>query len=265
MLGDPIARRALAELAILALACGPLGVWVLLHRQAYAAESMSHAMLPGLVVSALVGLPLVLGAAGGVLVAAALIALASRDERVGSDAGVAVAVAALFGLGALLALSPDAPPRLADLLFGDLLGVTGSDLAVAAALAAAVLAVLVAAHRPLAAAAFDRTAAPSLGASPARWEAVLLVALGITTVAAAPGLGNLLVVALVLAPGAAALALTRRLGGALVLAAALAGLAGLGGIALSYYAGLAAGGAVALCAVVPALGVLALRRGLGMP
>ena len=92
MLGDPILRRALAEVLLLSLACGPLGVWVLLHRQSYAAESMSHGMLPGLVIAALAGLPLVLGAGAGVLVAAGAISLAGRDERVGPDAGVAVAV-----------------------------------------------------------------------------------------------------------------------------------------------------------------------------
>ncbi len=261
MLGDPIARRALAEVLILAVACGPLGVWVLLHRQSYAAESLSHGMLPGLVIAALAGLPLILGAGAGVLVAAAVIALAGRDERVGSDAGVAVAVSFLFGLGAVLALAPQAPPRLSELLFGDLLGVSAGDLAVAAGLAGAVVVALVAAHRPLSIAAFDRPAAASLGASPARWEPVLLVVLGITTVAAAPGLGNLLLVALVLAPAAAALAVTRRLGRALALAAGFAALAGVGGIALSYYGGVAAGGSVALCAVLPALGGLALRRG----
>ena len=131
MLSDPITRRALLEVLILALALGPLGVWVLLHRQAYAAESLSHGLLPGLVLAALAGLPLVLGAAGGALVAAGAIALAARDERIGSDIGVAVAVSTLFGLGALLALAPDAPPRLEELLFGDLLGISGADLAAA--------------------------------------------------------------------------------------------------------------------------------------
>lgn len=260
MLGDPILRRALAEVLLLSLACGPLGVWVLLHRQSYAAESMSHGMLPGLVIAALAGLPLVLGAGAGVLVAAGAISFAGRDERVGSDAGVAVAVGTLFGLGALLALSPRTPPRLQELLFGDLLGVTGSDLAVAGALALAVVLALAAAHRPLAASAFDRPAATSLGASPARWELVLLVLLGVATVAAAPGLGNLLLVALVLAPAAAALALTRRLVTALALAAAIAATAGVGGLVLSYRLDVAAGGAVALCAVALALPGLMLRR-----
>jgi ABC-type Mn2+/Zn2+ transport system permease subunit len=248
MLSDPITRRALVEVLILALALGPLGVWVLLHRQAYAAESLSHGLLPGLVLAALAGLPLVLGAAAGALVAAGAIALAGRDERIGGDVGVAVAVSTLFGLGAMLALAPDAPPRLEELLFGDLLGISRADLAAAAGLALVVAAALGAAHRPLALTAFDRPAARSLGAPAARWEAALLGLLGVGTVAAAPGLGSLLLVALVIAPAAAALRVTRRLPAALALAAALAMAAGVGGLALSYYADLAAGASVALCA-----------------
>ena len=131
---------------------------------------MSHGMPPGLVVAALVGAPLLLGAAGGVLLAAAGIALVARDERLGGDVGVAVCVSALFGLGAMLALSPAAPPRLAELLFGDLLGVTAADLAAAGALAVGVGLALAAGSRPLALAAFERASAPSLGARPARCE-----------------------------------------------------------------------------------------------
>ena len=253
-LTDPFAgglmQRALAEVLILAVACGPLGVWVLLYRQSYAAESLSHAMLPGLVIAVLAGAPLLLGAAGGVLAAAAAIALASRDERLGGDAGVAVAIATLFGLGAVLALSPDVPARLGELLFGDLLGVTGRDLVEAGILAAAIALALALAHRRLAMSVFDRAAARSLGARPARWELVLLVLLAVCTVAAVRGLGNLLVVALILAPGAAALNLTSRLPAALGLAAALAGLAGVLGLVASYHWEVAAGASVALAAVL---------------
>jgi ABC-type Mn2+/Zn2+ transport system permease subunit len=249
MLSDAITRRGLLEVLILGVALGPLGVWVLLHRQAYAAESLSHGLLPGLVLAALAGIPLVIGAAGGALIAAGAIGLAARDERVGADLGVAVAVTALFGLGATLALAPATPPRLEELLFGDLLGISGADLLAAAALALATAAALGAAHRPLALAAFDRPASRSLGARPASWEAALLALLGVGTVAAAPGLGSLLLVALVIAPGAAALRLTRRLPAALALAAGLAMAAGVAGLALSYYADLAAGASVALCAV----------------
>jgi ABC-type Mn2+/Zn2+ transport system permease subunit len=184
-----------------------------------------------------------------VLAGAVAIALAGRDERLGGDVGVAVAVSALLGLGGMLALSPAVPPRLGELLFGDLLGVSGSDLAGAGALVAVTAAALALGHRPLALATFDPPSAPSLGARPGRWELVLLVLLALATVAAVRGLGNLLAVAIVLAPGATALNLTRRLGHALAAAAGLAALAGAGGLLLSYHAGLAAGASVALCAV----------------
>ena len=254
-------QRALAEVLILAVACGPLGVWVLLYRESYAAESLSHAMLPGLVLATLAGAPLLLGAAGGLLVAAVAIALAGRDERLGGDVGVAVAITALFGLGALLALSPEVPARLGELLFGDLLGVTAGDLAEAGALAGGVALALVLAHRRLSLSAFDRAAAPSLGARPERWQLVLLVLLAVCTIAAVRGLGNLLVVALILAPAAAALNLARRLPAALGLAAALAALAGVLGLLASYHWEVAAGASVALAAVlVFALSLLAPRR-----
>jgi ABC-type Mn2+/Zn2+ transport system permease subunit len=250
---SPLAQRALLEVLILSLACGPLGVWVLLYRDAYAAESMSHGMLPGLVVAALTGAPLVLGAIAGVLVAAAGIALVARDQRLGGDTGVAVVVSALLGLGAMLALSPETPPRLQELLFGDLLGVGASDLLVAGALALGVVAALVAGHRSLALVGFDRGSARALGAGPLRWELALLAVLGLTTVAAVQGLGNLLLVALVLAPGTAALSLARRLPAALLLACGLAALSGVAGLIASFHLGIAAGASVALCAVAVAL------------
>jgi ABC-type Mn2+/Zn2+ transport system permease subunit len=257
---DGFMQRALVEMLLLALVCGPLGVWVLLYRHSYAAESLSHGMLPGLVLAALVGAPLVLGAASGVLVAAGGIALVARDRRMGSEVGVAVVISALFGLGAILALSPRVPPRLEELLFGDPLAVTGTDLIVGGLLAAAVLAALAAGHRPFAAASFDRDAAPALGVRPARAELALLVLLAVTTAAAVQGLGNLLLIALILGPAAAALNLARRLPAALALAAGLAALAGVAGLELSYHLEIATGAAIALCAIATCALALAPRR-----
>jgi ABC-type Mn2+/Zn2+ transport system permease subunit len=177
----------------------------------------------------------VLGAAGGVLVAAVGIAL------VGGEIGVAVVVSGLFGLGGILALSPETPPRLGELLFGDLLGLTDQDLLVAVALCAAVLVALALAYRRFATAAFDRLSRTA--------DLALLALLAVTTVAAVQGLGNLLLVALILAPAAAALNLAQRLPATLALSAGLAALAGVGGLVISYQLDIAAGASVALCAV----------------
>jgi ABC-type Mn2+/Zn2+ transport system permease subunit len=238
MLESGIMQRAFVEAIVLGLACGPLGVWILLLRRAYAAESLSHAMLPGLVIAGLIGVPIVFGAAAGVLVAALGIAL------VGGDVGVAVVVSGLFGLGGILALAPETPARLSELLFGDLLGLTDQDVLVAALLTAGVLAALACAYRPLAVAGFETGGG--------RADLLLLAILGLTTVAAVQGLGNLLLVALILAPAAAALNLANRLPHILAIAAALAATAGVAGLVISYEFEIAAGASIALTAVATA-------------
>lgn len=249
ILDSGLLQRALLEVVLLGATCGALGVWLLHVQYTYAAESLAHAMLPGLVVAALAGAPLLLGATGGVLAAAALIALAARDTRVGAEVAIGVTVTSVFGLGALLALAPDVPARLGELLFGDLLGTTTADLVAAGVLGGFVVCALAAGHRSLATAVFDPVAAPSLGVRPARAHLALLVLLAVAVVASVQGLGNLLVLALIVGPAAAGIRLGTSVGGQVVLAAALGALAGLLGLVASAELDIAAGAAVALAAV----------------
>jgi ABC-type Mn2+/Zn2+ transport system permease subunit len=249
LLHSGLLQRALAEIVILGAACGALGVWLLHLRHAYAAESLAHAMLPGLVLASLAGAPLLLGAGGGVAVAALLIALAARDTRVGPEVAVGVTVTTAFGLGAVLALAPSVPARLGELLFGDLLGASTGDLVAAGALATLVAGALALGHRSLCAAVFDPVAAPSLGVRPQRVELALLALLAVATVAAVQGLGNLLVFALLVAPAAAALRVGTSVRSQLALAAAFGAGAGVVGLVASAELDIAAGAAVALAAV----------------
>ncbi len=243
-------QRALIEIFIVALACGPLGVWVLLYRQSYAAESISHAMLPGLVVAALIGFPFLFGALLGVLVSAVAIAVIASRERLGADVGVAVAISALIGLGAILALSPSVPININALLFGNLLGVDGRDLLAGGVLAVVLLVGLLGFQRPLTIGAFDRTSARSLGIRYRRVELALLVALGVATAVVAQALGALLLFALIIAPAATALSLTDRLPLALLFAPIAVTVAGTTGLLASYRLDIAAGASVATCAVL---------------
>jgi ABC-type Mn2+/Zn2+ transport system permease subunit len=259
-----IELRATLEVVLAGGFCGALGFWVLSERLAYAGESLSHGMLPGLVLAALAGAPLLLGAAGGALAAAGLIALAGRDPRVGADTGTAVAVTGLVGLGSLLALAPDSPQRLEELLFGDPLGVTDGDLAAAGALVLAGGAALVALRRPLAATSFDPAGASALGLRPALVRLALLVLMAAAIAIAVEGLGALLVLAVLVGPPVAVRRHVRNPGAAMLAGAAVAAAAGVAGIQLSAQAGTAAGASVALvlCAAA-ALGALLPARRLG--
>jgi ABC-type Mn2+/Zn2+ transport system permease subunit len=257
-----IDRRALVELALVGVFSGALGFWVVTERLAYAAESLSHGLLPGLVIAALAGASLLLGAAGGALVAAALLALAARDERIGPDTGTAVAVTGLVGLGALLALEPEAPQRLDELLFGDPLGVSDGDLVAATALLVGGAAALVALHRPLCAVAFDPSGAAAAGVRPALVRLVLLALLAAAIAVAARGLGALLVLAVLVAPPVAVARHAGTPARAMLAAGAVAVLASVVGIEVSFHAGTAAGASVALalCLAAAVGAALPIRR-----
>lgn len=248
-LQDEFMRRAIVEMTLIGIAGGALGCWVILYRLSYAAESLAHSIFPGLVLAAIAGAPLLLGGAPAIVVAALAIAIVARVPGLSREVAVGVVVTTMFGLGVLLALSPESPPGVQELLFGDILGPSNGDIAAAAALALVVGASLLLLHGRLLAGGFDRGAARSLGAKPARTEAALLVLLALAIVVAVQGLGNLLVVAVFVGPAATARQFSERIGPMIGIATAAAVLAGLAGLYLSYYAGTAGGASVALAIV----------------
>ena len=253
-------QRALAEVVLLGVAGGAIGCWVLLYGFSYATESLAHSAFPGLVLAAIAGAPLLLGAAPAIVLAALAIAIAARVAGVGREGAIAVVVTTTFGLGALLALSPRSPPGIESLLFGDVFGLTAADVETAAAFAALAAVALRLLHGRLLVAGFDRGAAPALGVSPALAEAALLVLLAAGIAIAVQGLGNLLVVAVFVGPAAAARRLSERMLSTMLLAAGLAALGGVAGLYLSYYAGTAGGASVALAIVAVYLLALPLGR-----
>ena len=227
-------QRSLIELVLIGALTGVLGCWIVFYELAYSAESLSHALFPGLVGAALLGLPLLLGAAVGLGAGALGIALAGAIRGVGRDTAVAIVVTTLFGLGVLLALTPASPPGIQQLLFGDPLAVVPSDLVVAGILCAAALIALAALHRPLLALAFDRSNARALRLRPLPIELSLVA---------------LIAVAILVAPAASARLLTRRFPAMMLVAVAIAIAASVCGLYLSYYAGVAAGASIAVMLV----------------
>jgi ABC-type Mn2+/Zn2+ transport system permease subunit len=242
-------QRAALELMMIGLLTGVLGCWIVFYELSYGAESLAHALLPGLVGATLLGLPLLLGAVFGLGGAALAVALAATIPSIGRDTAVAIVITTLFGLGVLLALAPAAPPGIQSLLFGDPLAITRGDLATAAVLCVLALGALAILHRALLAIGFDRSSAGALGLRPFRVELALIVLVAVAILVSVQALGNLLVVAILIAPAATARLLARGLRTMMAAAVAI-GIAGsIGGLYLSYYAGLAAGASIALVLV----------------
>jgi ABC-type Mn2+/Zn2+ transport system permease subunit len=258
-------QLALLELVFLGVVGGIVGCWILYYELAYSAESLAHALFPGLVAAALLGLPLLAGGVAGVAAAAIGIALARKIPTIGGDASVAVVITSLFGLGVLLALTPATPPGLDGLLFGDLLGVTRGDVIVSGLIALVAGGALVALHRPLLLVGFDRTTAAAFGARPLLVDLALLALIALAIEIGVRALGNLLVLALLVGPAATARLVVHRMTTLMAVAIALAFGASIGGLYLSYYASIAAGAAVAAVMVGTYIVALTVRAGMRQP
>ena len=93
---EPIVQRAAAGVVLLGIVGGLAGCWVVLYGLSYAAESLAHGSLPGLVVAVAAGLPLLIGTSGGLLVAAAAIALVARVPALGRDTAVSIVISTML-------------------------------------------------------------------------------------------------------------------------------------------------------------------------
>ena len=252
--------RALAEVALMGVVCGLLGVFVVLRGLTYSGESLSHALVPGAAVALLVGLPVIAGALVGGVLAALAIAVLLRRPDVGEDTAVSIVVTGVFAVGVVIVATRATAKDLDSILFGSILAVDGRDLWVGLAAAVGVAVLVGALGRRFVLVAFDRAFAESLRLHAGLLDALLLVALAAALTVALRGVGTLLVLALLVAPAAVARSLTRRVWAMLIVAPLVAVVCGVVGLEVSFHQGVAAGPAICLVAL-GAFGVVAAATG----
>jgi manganese/iron transport system permease protein len=247
--GTELVSRAGIELALVGVLGGVLGVFVVVRGLPYTVEAFAHTVLPGAVLATVLGGSVLLGGLAAAGAAAIGIALASRHGATNEDTAVGVVFTGMFALGVLLAAALGPLDRdLTSFLFGSVLGVSRGDLLLSAGATLLVLAVVAALWRPLVATAFDREAAAGAGVRVARLDALLLALIALAVVVAVRAIGNVLVLAMFVAPAASARLVCRRLPSTVAASAGYGVVSGIGGLYLSFHAGLAAGGSVVLVA-----------------
>ncbi|KAB2593943.1 zinc ABC transporter permease AztB [Streptomyces arboris] len=243
-------QRALWGGMLVSAICALAGTWVVLRGMAFLGDAMSHGLLPGVAVAALLGGNLMVGAVVSAVVMTAGVTALGRTPRLSQDTGIGLLFVGMLSLGVIIvSRSQSFAVDLTGFLFGDVLAVRQQDLLVLAAALLAALAVSVLGHRAFLALAFDSRKAHTLGLRPRLAHAVLLGLLGLAIVASFHIVGTLLVLGLLIAPPAAALPWARSVRGVMVLAALLGSVATFGGLLLSWHLSTAAGATVAALAV----------------
>lgn len=263
-LSYPFMLRALAVGVIAATVCAVLSCWLVLVGWSLMGDAVSHAVLPGVVLAYILGIPFAVGAVVFGFLAVGLIGGVRGGGKVKEDAAIGIVFTSLFALGLVLISVTPSHTDLNHIVFGSILGTSGEDLVQVAVLAAVSLTVLLLKRRDLTLFAFDPAHAFAIGLSPRRLGWVLLGLVALTSVMALQVVGVVLVVAMLVIPGATARLLTERFSRMLVLAPALSALCTAGGILVSYWADASPGGLVVLAqgAVFAAVFLLSPRHGL---
>ncbi|WP_157965882.1 zinc ABC transporter permease AztB [Euzebya rosea] len=238
-------QRGLVAGLLVATMCGTVGVWVVLRSLAFMGDALAHGVIPGIAVAALVGVDLTIGAAIAAALTIGGVSFVSSRARLPEDTGTGLLFAGMLSLGvAIISRSGSFAVDVTAFLFGDVLGVTSSDLILQGVAATIAVLASVLGYRAFLVLSFDERKAQLLGLRPAVARAVLLALIGLVVVTAFRTVGSLLVFGLLVAPAATATLLVRRVPTIMVVSTVLGWAAVVIGLELSYHLDLAGSAAM---------------------
>lgn len=250
---DPFAysfmQRGLLAAVLVGILCAVIGCYVVLRGMAFLGDAMAHAILPGVAIAYLLKGNLLVGALIAAIVVALGISLFSKNGTIKEDTAIGIFFAAALSLGvALISGIRSYAVDLSHILFGNVLGVSVSDLWLTGGLSIMVIATIVVLYKPFMVISFDPVLAATLRMPANLLRSLLLVLIALTVVVSMQTVGVGLVAAMLVTPGATAYLLTRRLSKMLLVSGLSGAIASIAGLYLSYYLNIASGAAIVLSA-----------------
>ena len=243
----PFMVRGLLASLMVGTLCAVVGTYVVLRGMAFFGDALAHAILPGIAIAYLMDINLFWGALAMSLLTAVGIGYVSRRGQVKEDTAIGVIFAASFALGvALLSTVQTYSVDLTHILFGNVLGVSNTDLWLTAGLGVVVLLSVVFLYKELLVVSFDPILAATLRLPSNFLDYLLLVLIALTVVVSLQTVGVALMVAMLVTPAATAYLLTRRLWHMMIVGAVIGALSSVAGLYFSFYVNIASGAAVVL-------------------
>ncbi|WP_377842017.1 metal ABC transporter permease [Bosea sp. UC22_33] len=227
--------NALVISAIVAVPMALLSCFLVLKGWSLMGDAISHAVFPGVVLAYILGFPYAIGAFVAGMICATATGFLKENSRIKQDTVMGVVFSGMFGLGLVLYVKIQSDVHLDHILFGDMLGVSGADIAGAAAIAAFTAAVIGIKWKDFLLHAFDPAQAQAVGLRVKLLHYGLLGLISLTIVGALQAVGIILSVAMLIAPGAIAFLLTRRFSTMLLTSVVIAVAGSLLGVYLSFF------------------------------
>ncbi len=240
-------QRALLASMLVGALTALVGTYVVLKGLAFIGDAIAHAAFPGVVAAFLLKLPIYPGAVVAALLTALGIGWVSRRGGLRLDTAIGVLFAGAFAAGVLMMSTIKGyVGDLMSFLFGNVLAVTASDLAVVAVLTVLIATAVLASYKELLFATFDPLGAEAAGYPVGLLEYGLLVLIALAIAVSIQVVGIILVVAMLVTPAATAQLLTSRFSRLLALAVGLSIVESVAGLYLSFYGNWASGATIVL-------------------
>ena len=245
-LGYEFMRNAIAVGILVGILCPVVGTYLIVQRMALLGDVIAHAVLPGLAIAFFWGVDILLGAFISGVFSTFVIAWIRTQSRVKVDAAMALTFSSFFALGVTLLTLLKSKLDLESFLFGDILGVTTTDVQRTAIITLIVLLLVKLFYKELLFYTFDKLGAQAVGFPVNALHFGLMAAITLTIVASMQTVGVLLVISLLVGPGITAYLLVKELHQVMGLGAILGIIASISGVYASYYFNIPSGPAIVL-------------------
>lgn len=216
-------QRALITSIVIGMICGVIGCFIVLRSLALMGDAISHAVLPGVAISYMIGINFFYGAVVFGVLAALGIGFVNQNSKIKSDSSIGIVFSSFLALGVLLITKAQSAIDLTEILFGNVLTVKPEDRTITFIVVAIVLIVIIVFYKEFLLSSFDPTMAAASGLPVKFIHYTLMVLLTLVTVASLQTVGVILVVSLLITPASTAYLLTKRLS-TMILTSALIGM-----------------------------------------
>ncbi|GAA2882511.1 manganese/iron transport system permease protein [Aminobacter niigataensis] len=231
----PFMQQAFAISLLVAVPMALLSCFLVLKGWSLMGDAISHAVLPGVVLAYIAGIPLAIGAFAAGMTCALATGYLKQNSRVKEDTVMGIVFSGMFGLGIVLYTKIQTDVHLDHILFGDMLGVSWSDVGQSAVIALIATGAIGIFRRDLLLHAFDPQHAQAIGLPVRLLHYGLLTVLSLTIVGALKAVGIIIAIAMLIAPGAIAYLLTDRFERMLMASVLVAVACSFGGVYLSFF------------------------------
>ncbi|MBO8673783.1 metal ABC transporter permease [Staphylococcus aureus] len=243
-------NRALITSIIVGIVCGTVGSLIVLRGLSLMGDAMSHAVLPGVALSFLFGIPMFVGALITGMIASIFIGYITSSSKTKPDAAIGISFTAFLASGIIIISLINTTTDLYHILFGNLLAITNSSFLTTIVIGSIVLILIIIFYRPLMISTFDPTFSRMSGLNTTLLHYFVMLLLSLVTVASIQTVGIILVVALLITPASTAFLISKKLYSMMIIASLISVISSIVGLYYSYIYNIPSGATIVLCTFV---------------